>query len=255
MKASRVRNYLNAHRVTSTILGYVVVMTVFSAVLGAGAFGSGLFHAHAAAACPQGDKTYTVVPGDTLNIIGENNGTSWQTLATHNNIADPDLIYVDQQICIPQDQQAATMTSTVNTVAVQTADLAYAAPVAPKAPAARHGGGNPYPYGQCTFWASQRYSQVHGFYVPWTTNSNAWQWVARARENNWTVSTTPKVGDIIVLQPWVQGAYNLGHVAFVEKVQPNGSVIASNMNWAGSGARVVNSTFKPGAGVAFLSAN
>ncbi|HEY7415701.1 MAG TPA: CHAP domain-containing protein, partial [Ktedonobacteraceae bacterium] len=40
---------------------------------------------------------------------------------------------------------------------------------------------NLFPYGQCTWWADQRYHQLHGVYVPWVINANAWQWVARAK--------------------------------------------------------------------------
>src|SRR5436309_741561 len=39
-----------------------------------------------------------------------------------------------------------------------------------------HGTSNPYPRGQCTWWADQRYHQIHGYYVPWRTNANAYQW-------------------------------------------------------------------------------
>jgi surface antigen len=114
------------------------------------------------------------------------------------------------------------------------------------------GTGNYFPYGQCTWWASQRYHQLHGVYVPWTTNSDAWRWSIQAKNFHWVVSSKPTVGAIIDLQPWVQGAYGLGHVAVVEKVLPNGHVLASNMNWGGSSS-VVYVNFVAGPGVTFIT--
>ncbi len=112
---------------------------------------------------------------------------------------------------------------------------------------------NPFPHGSCTWWADQRYYQLHGFYVPWTTQANAWQWTARARQFYWKVSNRPSRGAIIDLQPWVQWAWGSGHVGVVEKVLSNGHVIASNMSWWPTPWRVTNAEFKPGPGVTFIS--
>ena len=113
--------------------------------------------------------------------------------------------------------------------------------------------GNVFPYPACTWWANQRYAQWHGYYVPWTTNSMAWQWKDRAHDFGWHVSTRPKAGSIIDLQPWVQGAYGGGHVAMVERVLGNGHVIASNMSWGANPYAVVDWEFAPGPGVTFIS--
>jgi surface antigen len=114
------------------------------------------------------------------------------------------------------------------------------------------GRGNFFPYAQCTWWANQRYHQLHGIYVPWTINSNAWAWSNRARDFHWVVSSYPTPGDIIDLQPWVQGAYGLGHVAVVESVLRNGHVIASTMNWGAHPGRVTYVEYAPGRGVSFI---
>jgi surface antigen len=112
---------------------------------------------------------------------------------------------------------------------------------------------NPFPYGQCTWWADQRYYQLHGVFVPWQTNANAWQWTTRAVQFGWRVSTAPQVGDIMVLQPGVQGAFGLGHVAVVEKVLSGERVIASSMNWGDNRGSVTDALFHAGPGVAFIS--
>jgi surface antigen len=111
---------------------------------------------------------------------------------------------------------------------------------------------NDFPYGSCTWWANQRYFQLHGIFVPWRTQSNAWQWTARAYQFGWHVSSSPLVGAIIVLQPGVQGASWAGHVAVVERILNNGDVIASNMNWGAYPWQVTDIEFAPGPGVTFL---
>jgi surface antigen len=114
------------------------------------------------------------------------------------------------------------------------------------------GSTNVFPYGSCTWWANQRYFQLHGIFVPWRTQSNAWQWTARAYQFGWHVSSSPIVGAIIDLQPGVQGASWAGHVAVVERILRNGDVIASNMNWGAYPWQVTYVEFAPGAGVTFL---
>ena len=111
---------------------------------------------------------------------------------------------------------------------------------------------NWFPYPACTWWADQRYHELHGVFVPWRTQSDAWEWTARAQQFGWKVSTKASMGAILNLQPWVQGAYGLGHVAVVEKVYSDGSVLASNMSWGSNPYVVVYVHFYPGSGVTFI---
>ncbi|MBV9232302.1 MAG: CHAP domain-containing protein [Chloroflexi bacterium] len=112
------------------------------------------------------------------------------------------------------------------------------------------GSSNVFPQGQCTWWADQRYYQLHGVFVPWV--ANAGQWAARARTFGWHVSKLPHVGDILALKSGVQGAGRLGHVGVVEQVLGNGHVIVSSMNWGAQPAAVTSFQFAPGRGVAFI---
>lgn len=111
---------------------------------------------------------------------------------------------------------------------------------------------NVFPYGQCTWWANQRYHQLTGSFVPWSTNANAYQWVDRAIDYGWHVSGTPIVGSIMVLQPYVQGAYGFGHVGVVEQILTSGNVVASSMNWGSYPSMVTDTTFVPRPGVSFI---
>ncbi len=119
------------------------------------------------------------------------------------------------------------------------------------APVDMSGGGlNRFFYGQCTYWANMRYHELTGHWVSWL--GNAAQWYYGARSAGWTVSSMPHVSSIIVLQPGVQQAGWYGHVAVVERINPDGSVYTSNWNWLGNWGRETFVTFRPGPGVSFV---
>lgn len=135
----------------------------------------------------------------------------------------------------------------------------------------KQGNGNPFDptfRGQCTWWAQMRYHQLTGLWTPML--GNAYQWDAQARAAGWEVSSTPPNGipSIICMQgnagqgllPNLGGKF--GHVAIVESINPDGSVVTSNMDWSvGSnfnttintyGYPVKTVTFHPGTGVSFI---
>ncbi len=116
------------------------------------------------------------------------------------------------------------------------------------------GGGslNRFAFGQCTYWANMRYHALTGYWVPWL--GNAYQWAYGASSSGWIVSSKPRVPSIIVLQSGVQGASYFGHVAVVERINPDGSVYTSNFNWYANGGwdRLSYWTFTPGPGVSFV---
>jgi surface antigen len=230
----RIGQYFQQHRVISITIGHVIVLTVLAVALLGGSLGKSLIGVFAQAACPAGDQAHTVMSGESLSSIAMNNNTTWQELAQHNNISNPSMIYSGQTVCLPGNASGEQ--------AIQ-----------PSAPShAPTGNGNLFPYGQCTYWANERYHRLSGAYVPWVTNSNAWQWTIRANEFRWNVSSRPTAGAIIVLQAWVQGAGVYGHVGIVEKILGDGHVLASNMNWGGRVA-VTYIDFAPGPGVTFIT--
>jgi LysM repeat protein len=53
------------------------------------------------AAAAETPRSYTIQPGDTLSAIAERYGTTWQALAQANNIANPNLIFPNQTLTIP----------------------------------------------------------------------------------------------------------------------------------------------------------
>lgn len=110
---------------------------------------------------------------------------------------------------------------------------------------------NRFTYGQCTYWADERYFNRTGVRVPWM--GNAYQWAAGASQYGWIVSSEPHVPSIIVLQPGVQYASPYyGHVAVVESINADGSVHTSNWNWGHPGPPETYVDFQKGSGVSFV---
>jgi surface antigen len=83
-----------------------------------------------------------------------------------------------------------------------------------------------YDYGYCTYWAALRRIQV-GEPIP-NTWGNANTWDDYARLAHYTIDHTPTQNAIMQTDAGL-----LGHVAFVESVQPDGSLTISEMNYKG----------------------
>ncbi len=252
-----------------------VLVTLFVTVF---PWNTGAAHAQTfavARTCNTSDKAYLIRRNDTLSHIAEHYRLPWQPLATYNQLANPNLIYAGDTLCIPKKNTQAAPPATQDTGSLSGSDFQPTAiPTVPPIPtmppiptvppistvdaggnnaSAATGSYNPYPYGQCTWWADQRYYQLHGVYVPWTSNSDAWLWTSRAEEFGWHVSSKPTVGAIMDMQPDVQGASGLGHVAVVEQVLGDGEIIASSMNWGADPSAVTDFQFTPGPGITFIT--
>lgn len=87
-------------------------------------------------------------------------------------------------------------------------------------------GGSAYPARQCTLWAYLRRSQLNlpvGSYM-----GNGADWAASGRRLGYLVNHTPHVGAIMVFPRGVAGSDSTyGHVAVVERVNSDGSVLIS----------------------------
>lgn len=77
--------------------------------------------------------------------------------------------------------------------------------------------GNPYSYGQCTWYAWGRYKELCGVSLPsW---GNAGTWLDKAKKAGYSTGSTPKEGAIAC---WNTGnGFDDGHVAVVEEVSGN----------------------------------
>jgi surface antigen len=116
--------------------------------------------------------------------------------------------------------------------------------------------GNGFSYGQCTYYAEQEAGQYAGVWPYF--HGNALQWTANAAANGWTVGSGPRIGSVIVFQPGVDGAGDLGHVAFVTNYYPStNQVVISEMNFEGLGVvdtrTITNGTDNPGISYIYLN--
>src|SRR5690606_25336541 len=88
--------------------------------------------------------------------------------------------------------------------------------------------GNRYAYGYCTYYAfNKRAAAGRPIGSNW---GNATTWAALARASGFAVDKSPRAGDVFQTSGgW--GGY--GHVGYVERVNADGSVLVSEMNYAG----------------------
>lgn len=89
-----------------------------------------------------------------------------------------------------------------------------------------------FPAGWCTYYVAS-WRKV-------TWNGNAGSWYDNAKAKGYSVGPTPKVGAIMVA--WES---SLGHVAYVQSVNPDGSWVVTEMAWAAYGV-IDQRTIKPG---------
>lgn len=88
--------------------------------------------------------------------------------------------------------------------------------------------GDLYAWGNCTWWVSMRRSQINDP-IP-NSWGNAATWATRASADGYLVDDTPTPGSIMQISDADGG---LGHVAFVESVEPDGTWNISEMNVLG----------------------
>ncbi|WJI91435.1 COG3942 and LysM peptidoglycan-binding domain-containing protein [Weissella viridescens] len=168
----------------------------------------------------------TVKSGDTLYSIAQANGVSVDELASINNVTNPNLIFVGQNLELTKgaSETAAPQVSAKPAAATQQ----VAATPAASASHAVTDASNTYPAGQCTWFVKNA--------APWAGNywGNATNWAASAAAAGFSVSGTPQVGSIAVFGAGVGGADSVyGHVAMVDAVNPDGTITISEGNYAG----------------------
>lgn len=86
--------------------------------------------------------------------------------------------------------------------------------------------GNGYDYGYCTWYVKNRRADLPN------RLGNANQWVYNARNAGFATGSTPQVGAVAQT-----GAGALGHVAYVEEVYSNGTILVSEMNYVAWGVQ------------------
>ncbi|MBI5357588.1 LysM peptidoglycan-binding domain-containing protein [Candidatus Saccharibacteria bacterium] len=168
---------------------------------------------------------YVVKEGDKLTLIAEKHNTTWQRIfAKNSNIADPNMINVGEKLIIPDASEQLSERQTAASVVEPAAPLKKKSrSVASSQPSARVSArgsstGNTYTAGYCTYYAKQRRPDLPN------NLGNASTWVSRARAQGIPTGTTPRAGAI---------GQSGNHVVYVERVNGDGTITISDMNWGG----------------------
>ena len=167
---------------------------------------------------------HVVQPGEYLSLIANRYGITVAQLKSLNGLTS-DLIFPNQRLVVKgnvaQNTYAVQSTPAVRPVVsrapVSTTVASYGTPVFNHT--------NLYDLGQCTWYVfNKRASIGKGISTYWWHARN---WANGAIKDGYTVNRTPAYGAIAQTS---DGYY--GHVAFVERVNGDGTILVSEMNYA-----------------------
>ncbi len=153
---------------------------------------------------------YEVKSGDTAAKLADKYESDTEEIISFND-AEVSGLTVGEQIIIPGGQKPAPVVNfaTINTFTSLTPTY----------------GGNTYFWGNCTWYVFNRRAQI-GRPIP-NNLGDAYRWFGSAIAQNLPVDRKPELG-AIYLEP--EGSY-IGHVAVVERLNPDGSMLVSEMNY------------------------
>lgn len=160
-----------------------------------------------------------------------------ETAAPAEEVSAPAVEEVESAEAAPAESAPApaaeeVQTEEVSAPAVEEVEQPQAATPAASAPVtSASNGANYYDWGTCAWYVFEQRSQ-RGLGV-----GNMWgdakNWAAGAQAAGYSVSNSPSVGAIMQAPAYTNGAYGLGHVAIVESVNSDGSIVVSEMQFNG----------------------
>ncbi|TFU61426.1 LysM peptidoglycan-binding domain-containing protein [Jeotgalicoccus nanhaiensis] len=160
-----------------------------------------------------------------------------ETAAPAEEVSAPAVEEVEAAEAAPAESAPApaaeeVQTEEVSAPAVEEVEQPQAATPAASAPVtSASNGANYYDWGTCAWYVFEQRSQ-RGLSV-----GNMWgdakNWAAGAQAAGYSVSNSPSVGAIMQAPAYTNGAYGLGHVAIVESVNSDGSIVVSEMQFNG----------------------
>lgn len=153
---------------------------------------------------------YTVRYGDSLSVIAWKYNTTYQNIMRLNGLNNF-FIYPGQKLRVSGTASSSSTSSSSN--------YYYNTPVF------HHR--NLYDWGQCTWHVFNRRAQIGKGISTYWWNANNWD--NAAARDGYRIDYNPTVGSIAQSDA---GYY--GHVAFVERVNSNGSILVSEMNFSAS---------------------
>ncbi|MEQ6002346.1 LysM peptidoglycan-binding domain-containing protein [Staphylococcus saccharolyticus] len=159
----------------------------------------------------KGGSVYTVKAGDSLSAIAAKYGTTYQKIMQLNGL-DNFFIYPGQKLKVPGKGGSGSSSASNSS-----SNGGYYTPVFCHQ--------NLYTWGQCTWHVFNRRSEIGKGISTYWWNANNWDNASVA--DGYTIDYRPTVGSIAQTDA---GYY--GHVAFVERINSNGSILVSEMNWS-----------------------
>ncbi len=178
---------------------------------------------------PTSGLRYTVKAGDTAESIASQFQAVPAQILSFNDAEVKGLV-AGQEIIVPDGVKAEPVAAAPAKVA---AVSSYSGPTDFIRVASGFVGGNSYSYGHCTYYAKSRRPDVGSFW------GNASSWFYNARANGFATSYSPSPG-WIAWRSW--GGGGAGHVAIVERVNGDGTMVVSDMNGIAGWNRVGTAT-------------
>lgn len=165
---------------------------------------------------------YKVGVSDDIGKLAEKYKTTKEKIIAFNDLELTNALPVNEYIFLPEAEKPA---DPVPVVAVASTARGTSTLIATPI----FSGSNGYSFGYCTWWVAQRRAQASSPIPSNWGNANTWDEYASAQ--GWSVSKVPVAGSI--LQDDGGQYYSIYHVAYVEAVYPDGSILVSEMNVRG----------------------
>lgn len=179
---------------------------------------------------------YTVKEGDTPDAVAARFYANKDNVLVFNDAEETGNFKVGERVVIPDGVQPAPPAPSPR-ARTSGASSSYSVGFAFGSSAVY--GSNGYDYGWCTWHAANRRKEI-GRPIP-NNLGNAVSWLSVARRAGLPAGSDPQPGAVV----YHKNIGGLGHVAFVEKINEDGSALVSDMNYPSWG-RVTYRTITPG---------
>lgn len=180
---------------------------------------------------PVNGLVYTIQAGDTIDGLVGRFGVDKDRFIAFNDLESGNLPATGEKLIMPDGRPAPITNSRRG--GQPTSSFGSASGFQ-----AVYGPANGYDYGYCTWHAANRRAQS-GRPIP-TNLGHARSWYSRAQGGGMAVGSTPQAGAVL----WHANLGGLGHVAYVESMNADGSALVSDMNYPSWG-RVTYRTVPP----------
>ena len=181
---------------------------------------------------------YKIKNGDNIDSVAQKYGSSAEAIIAVNDLEKNNELKVDSIIVIPNGALPETERPEYVVARTPTALNSPSASASGYQYTASYASGNRYAYGWCTWYAWQwRHDNMPGNYDLPSNLGNANTWAAAAAAAGFKVNRSPQRGDVFqTASGWA------GHVGIVQSVNPDGSIVISDMNGVAGWGRVGTTT-------------